>query len=993
MNEWHCFGTSRKVAAKTLPLLSHFTKHSTNSTQNKYNSGIQPYFPMHDFLEHGGEVFPEGIPMVMSLLQTKLHAPAPPSRNGRFSLVSRPRLLHKLNSGIGKKLTLICAPAGFGKSTLLREWIDQSAATGAELQAGVRTACAAAWLSLDAGDNDAIRFWTYFIAALQTLDPAIGKATLALLQSPQAVNHELVLTSLLNDVAERSDLLILVLDDYHLINTPAIHRALLFLLDHLPAQLHIVLSSRADPPLTLARWRGQGLLTELRIDDLRFTADEAAGFLEQVMGLQLSPEAIAALESRTEGWVAGLQLAALSLQGIRDRDHFITRFSGSNRYILDYLVEEVLSQQSEEIQHFLLQTSILEQMCGPLCDAVVSNRLNSAYSTSQEILEALEQANLFLIPLDDERHWFRYHHLFSDVLRIRLRKEQNGALADLHRRASIWHEETGQIEAAVSHALAIPDVDRAASLVESVAMTILLHHSLIYSARQLIEQIPLATIQLRPRLTLAYGITLSLFGQFDTTDELLANAAKARNLPDGDTEVAGGFLVLRSLLARFRLHPTQSLELAQQALENLPADDHVLRAAAFQNIGLAYIRQGKSLEGQQMLTQAAASALAGKANYLALVANEEIATEQRMRGQLTQAKRTCEGVLIQAVRWGANFTPAVGIIHIVLGEVLYERNELANAIHSLTEGLQMMRGTTEMNLLARGFATLAGAQRATGEADLALLTLQQGEDRLDQMQLAPAALLNASARLTAQRAQFMIHDGEIASAQQWAATTPLIGDTSHGCTQRHTLARLRIAQYQRDPQPRYLEEAKALLAHVAAVAEATGWMTYRIENLLLHAIIFQMQRERAAAQDALLHALTLGQSEGYVRTFVDEGEKLRPLLLELRLGLARKAADEQPPGLATYLEQLLTAMGPTPATKEMPVTSTLPTAQPLVEPLTEREIEILRLVDDGLSNNEIADKLIVTVGTVKKHLNNIFGKLGVTSRTQALAGARALNLF
>ncbi len=921
--------------------------------------------------------------MVMSLLQTKLHAPTSPNRNGRIRFVSRSRLLQKLNSGFGKKLTLVCAPAGFGKSTLLSEWIEQNVAIGVELQQGVHTPCSVAWLSLDAGDNDIVRFWTYVVAALQTIDTTIGQATLAQLQSPQSISHEMLLTSLLNDVAKRSDLLVLVVDDYHLIDMPAIHRTLLFLLEHLPPQLHVVLSSRADPPVTLARWRGQGQLTELRIDDLRFTPDEASDFLSQVMGLDLSSETIAALESRTEGWIAGLQLAALSLQGVEDREGFVTRFSGSNRYIVDYLMEEVLIQQPEEIQSFLLQTSILDQMCGPLCDALLQESGDGptpkgSLATSQQILERLEHANLFLIPLDDERIWFRYHHLFGDVLRHRLRKGPAGMVERLHRRASIWYEAVGQVEAAVSHALAMADVERAATLVEGVAMNMLLRQSKIHSARQIIERIPLSIIQLRPRLTLAYSITLALFGQFDAVDELFLNAAVARNCPDSATEVAGGILVVRSLLARFRGQPEHSFDLAQKGLEALPVDELVMRAAALQNIGLAYLRRGEYVKGQQTLTEAAALSIAGKAYYLALAIHEEIATAQALRGQLTQAKRTCEEVLIQAMRWGAQFVPAVGIIHIVLGEVLTERNELTKAAHSLTTGLQLIHGTTEMTLLARGFVALARVQWAEGKIDTALLTLQQGEDRLKQMQVSDNAALNARTRLQAQRAHLLIAQGEIAAAQQWADSTQLIGDNPHGCVQRHTLARIHIAQSQLDPQPRWLEEAQQLLTHASGVAESNGWMGHRIENLMLHSLMFYLQRDRSAAQNALVSALILGQPEGYIRTFLDQGEALRPLLLDLRLALVRKAINEQPEGLSAYIDRLLVALGSIPSPKIAPSTQKQPAAQALVEPLTEREIEILRLVADGLSNSEIADKLIVTVGTVKKHLNNIFGKLGVS---------------
>jgi LuxR family transcriptional regulator, maltose regulon positive regulatory protein len=970
--------------------LQSIHKHQQKSDTDRHKASIivtpsPPALP----LQQGG------IPVVMSLLQTKFHAPSPRSRNGRFSHVSRPRLLEKLNSGFGKKLTLVCAPPGFGKSTLLSEWGEQCTALGMKAPGGMLTPCAVTWLSLDSGDNDAVRFWTYFVAALQTLDANIGKSTLALLQSPQPLQPEFLLTSLLNDLADRSDLLLLILDDYHLINTPAIHQALTFLLERLPPQLHIVLSARADPPLMLARWRGQGQLTELRTDDLRFTDDEAANFLKEVMGLELSTMAIAALESRTEGWVAGLQLAALSLQNTADRENFITRFSGNNRYIVDYLVEEVLSRQPAEIHAFLLRTSILDRLSGPLCDAVVGQMGNqgSPSTSSQAILEKLEQANLFLIPLDDERTWFRYHHLFADVLRHRLRKDHLDMMPQLHRQASHWYEEAGQIEAAVSHALAVPEVERAATLVERVALTILLHHGQVVVVRSLIEQVPVAAIHARPRLTLAYGITLALFGQFEAVDELLSDASAALNSRDLSGEVEGGIVVLRSAIARFRGDMAQSLALAQQALEKLPANEYVLRAAALMNVGVAYLSRGDSVEGQRLLSEAISLSVAGQAAYIALAAFEELATHQARQGRLTKAKVTCNEALVQAMRWGIRVMPGVGITHIVAGEVLCEWNDLEGAIQELTDGLRLIQGTTEMNLLTRGYAALARAQRASGDAHAALLTLQQGEERLNQMQIAATSTIDARARLALQRAQLNVFQGDLAAALLWAETALLSAETLLGCAQRHTLVRLRLAQQQRDPQPYLLEEARQLLAQVCMVAEAKGWMGYIIENRILQALVFQAQRERVPAQDALIHALTLGEAEGYIRTFVDEGEAVRLLLLEVKLWLTRMALDGQQEKLSAYVDRLLTALGPARTTVEVPLSQTRPPNQTLVEPLTEREIEILRLVDNGLSNNEIAGKLIVTVGTVKKHLNNIFGKLGVSSRTQALVYGRAIEIL
>jgi LuxR family transcriptional regulator, maltose regulon positive regulatory protein len=951
--------------------------------------------------------------VLMPLLQTKLNVPGFHHPDGRSNYVSRQRLIKKLNSGFAKKLTLLCAPAGFGKSTLLVEWIKQGTDQGTIPHRGLPPSFGVAWLSLDPRDNDPIRFWSYVVAALQSIDAEIGVPTLALLQSPQSINQsmhpEVLLTPLLNDLAIHPDPFVLVLDDYHVINALAVHQALLFLLDHLPPLLHIVLSSRTEPPWPLARWRSQGQLVELHIDDLRFTPDEAACFLKEIMTLDLSATAISALETRTEGWIAGLQLAALSLQGVTDRDQFIARFSGSNRYIVDYLVEEVLSQQSEEMQSFLLKTSILEQLCGALCDTVVrqtgdgeggqieARSLSTNHSQtihSQTILEQLEHANLFLIPLDDERKWYRYHQLFAEVLRLRLRQNYPSLIPELHHRASLWYEGIGQIETAVGYALAVPDIERAATLVEGVAMAILLHRSEVLMMRKLMERLPIAIIHARPQLTLAYGIALALFGQFDAVEQLLFNASAALNSPDLPDEVTGGLMVLHSTIARFRGDMANAITFAQQALEKLPTYNHPLRAAAVMTIGVAHLQRGESLAGQQTLTEAITIAVASGAEYIALACLEELATYQARRGHLTQAKQICEEALAHAMRWGAHRMPAAGLAHIGIGEVLCERNELEGAMQSLRDGIHLLQGTTERSILARSHTALARAQRAKGDIESARLTLQRGGEWLVQMEISATA---ARAWLDAQQVRLAISQGDLTSGLSWSQTVQVGEESAVGYVQQLTLVRVRLAQYQHDPQPRWLTEATQLLTALLVAAETNGWMSHVIEIWLLAALVAHAQRARVAAQDALTHALALAEPEGYVRIFVDEGEPVRLMLLDLKLWLAPQRPDEAQ-RLLSYVNTLLGAMDTPQITQEKTTQEKASShehllIQNLVEPLTERELEILRLVNSGLSNNEIAALLIVTVGTVKKHLNNIFGKLGVGSRTQALVSARTLDLL
>jgi LuxR family transcriptional regulator, maltose regulon positive regulatory protein len=794
----------------------------------------------------------------------------------------------------------------------------------------------------------------------------------------------------------------LLLDDYHVINAQVIHEALTFLVDHLPPQIHLIITSRIDPPLPLERWRVRNQLVDVRADDLRFTPQESATFLNDVMGLTLSPTEITALETRTEGWIAGLQLAALSMQGRADVTGFIQSFSGSNRHVLSYLVEEVLNRRPPDTLNFLLQSSILDRMCAPLCDAVTGE------TEGQASLAKLEQANLFLIPLDDEGKWYRYHHLFAEVLRTRLQQTQPAIIPQLHQRASEWYAAAGQLEQAVSHALAMPDIERAATLIERVALTTLLHQGDILLVRRLVDRLPLAVVYVRPYLTLAYGIALALTGQFAAIEQLLAHAAVALNIPDLlaptlPTEVAGGITLLHATIARFRDDPDRALALAQQALQQLPIDSQIgqmLRAGAVLTRGSAYLQRGESLAGQQALAEAVALGLASGAGNLAMAAWEELATEQARQGRLAQTKRTCEQALTQVARWDVQMMPTASMAQIGIGEVLVEWNDLAGASQVLTQGLPLVQRTNETTMLARGYSALARCHCASGERGAAFTTLQQGEAWLTQMQIfAP----RAHAWLAAQQARLQVWQGNLAAALQWEQETHPVGTTMLAYLQQLTRVRLRLAQAARNPQGRFLQEATHILTPLLSTAETSGWDSHVIEILLLQALLEQAQGKRVAAQTTLMRTLSLAEPEGYLRIFVDEGELLRLMILDFGFWIAKQVHLENRASLSAYANKLL-ALFPIQQPSDQDVVGSQPGVssrsqnptskiQNLVDPLSTRELEVLQLVAAGLSNTEIAARLIVTTGTVKTHINHIFGKLGAESRIQVVVCARELGLL
>jgi LuxR family maltose regulon positive regulatory protein len=921
-------------------------------------------------------------PAALPLLVTKLFIPTP-----RPQLVPRPRLLERVQAGLRGKLTLLSAPAGFGKTTLLSAW--RATPSGGAMPL--------AWMSVDVEDNEPTRFWMYVIAAVETLYPALDTTAGALLRSPEPPPIEAIVTSLINAISPMAVDAALVLDDYHLISTPAIHASVAFLLEHLPQHLHLILLTRADPALPLTRLRARGELTELRAADLRFRADEAVAFLTDVMALPLTGAEVAALETRTEGWIAGLQLAALAMQSHTDRAGFVAAFSGSNRFVVDYLVEEVLARQPAHLQTFLLQTSILDRLCGSLCDALLLGGERGAHhgaqAYSQLVLHELERSNLFLVPLDDERHWYRYHHLFAEVLHARLRNGTTaGEVATLYQRASAWHEQTGLIGEAVRYAFLAQDVERAATLIEQYGMALILSSSDVSVVRAWVEQVPRALITARPRLAVITGIILGVMRQFDAVERLLADAAPALAAAELPVNIRGELATLRSTIARFQGESVGALNLAQQALDQLDPDNHGFRAIATINRGIASMERGELTAAKAALAEAIALGELGGL-WIALAALEELMSLQLRQGLLREMRRTSEEAIELSARLAERPIPAAGMGYVGIAEVYYQQDDLVGATQAATQGVDLLRGSTERLLLVRGYIVLAQISQTYGDRAGSLASIDRAEAWLAQTRITVPKYL---ALLAAYRARLWLLQGDLAAAARWGQECVLVGDPEVGYIQQLALVRLRLAQGQYDHGDPSLGDAHAILAQLLPAVEAHGWMRYLIECLMLQALACQAQADRSGALSAIQRALTLAEPEGYVRMFVDEGA---PMAVLLRVAHQHGVAP-------AYVARLLAAFPRTEFSglrtessglrieSQASLHSTLsPQPSVLAEPLSGRELEVLRLIAEGHSNQAIADRLVVAVSTVKKHVNNLYGKLDVQSRTQAVARARELKLL
>lgn len=921
-----------------------------------------------------------------ALLATKLYMP-PPRRN----LVRRPHLTERLSNGLRGPLTILVAPAGSGKTTVFAEWYaaQQESANG--------TSWPVAWLSLDAGDNDLARFLRYVVAALQTLRAGLGGFVLASLRSPQPPPVEALLTLLVNDLAALSDDVILVLDDYHVIEAPRVHHALIFLLEHLPPRVHLVIATRAEPPLPLARLRARDQMIELRADDLRFSGDEAAAFLTGTMGLHLSAQDAAMIETCTEGWIGGLQLAALALRG-REPGDLIAAYKGAHRYVLDFLADEVFDHQAADVRRFLLHTSVLDRLSGPLCDAVTAGtEYAAARGDGQAMLERLEAANLFLVPLDDTRTWYRYHHLFAHFLRERLRREKPALASDLHRRAGRWYEQQGLLAGAADHALAAADYAQAARLMERVITPMLWQHGELATLRHWLDQLPREVARTRPRLCLDLAWTLLWSTQVDAVETRLQDAEHALDTPDvatpppaGSAEphpptstqvLRGEIAAIRAQLARQQGEPAAAVALARQALADLPTDDRRVRGVTAGLLGSAYLSIGNAAAASQAFGEAVALSRGANTAILALITSGRLVLAQALHGQLHQAAETYRQTLELAASYGIAAS-ALGVAQVGMGEVLREWNDLDGAEDLLRQGIAhcaLAGGRTEMAV--DGALALARVLQARGNFAGALAALDKAEALGRDGRVAQYAERVAGARA---RLWLTATPGDVAAAMRWATgrdgTWRPDEPLDHvGLLDRLALARLRLRQGRHD-------EASALLQRLLSRAEGGGLTGSVIEILALHARLCMEQDQPARAMIALTRALALAEPEGYVRVFVDEGA---PMVTLLRQARARGVAPAYVAALLCACAAAETAANGVAAVGLIGGVS----AAPLVEPLSARELELLRLLAAGLSTPEIATQLFITTGTARNHLKSIYGKLDVHSRLQAVERARALNLL
>jgi LuxR family maltose regulon positive regulatory protein len=934
-------------------------------------------------------------PMSAPILTNKLFIPPP-----RPKAVRRLDLIERLNEGLSanRKLTLISAPAGFGKTTLVSEWI-------ATCQRPV------AWLSLDAGDNDPACFLTYLVAALQTVAPKIGEGALGALQSPQPPPIESILTSLLNEITNIPENFVLVLDDYHLIEAQPVDSDLTFLLEHLPPQMHLVIATREDPYLPLARLRARGQLTELRAADLRFTPSEAAEFLNRVMGLNLSAENIAALEIRTEGWIAGLQLAALSLQGREDIASFIQAFTGSHRFVLDYLGEEVLQHQPENIRSFLLQTAILERLCAPLCNAVTERE------DGKEMLDILERSNLFLIPLDEKRQWYRYHHLFTDVLQTHLMEAQTDWVASLHGRASAWYERNGLRSDAILHALAAKDFETAACLIELAWPAAEEGRIQITTWLGWVKTLPDELVFTRPVLNVWYAYALLGRGdieaadvRFKTAEQLLEPSDTIQVQPETPSiemvvvdqeqlkSLPAAIAVGRAYIAQALGNVPDTVRYASRVLELVPQGDHLRHGQASMLLGLTCWASG-DLEAADRVFADYTLKLRTAGNIPDAISTIVVLADIRLTlGHLHEAINTIDRLLKLLTEQGEPICPDTADLHRALSELHLEQGNLEVAAQHLQRSQELGEKADLPVWRYRWCIDRARLNETLGDLDGALAILDKAE------RLHIRSPLPDVRPISALKARIWVKQSRLAEALDWVRQQGLSpdDDISYLHEFEHiTLARVLVARYKNDPVHSSIHAAISLLDRLLQAAEEGNRMGSMIEILLMQALSYQAQGNIPTALVSLERALTLAEPEGYVRVFVDESKPMAELLTRIQPkdGTLR---------LKEYILKLLSAfdmyktIDPSDSTlRSTPVgeimsplfTHQVVSPQPLIEPLSKREMEVLSLLRSDLSGPEIARECMVSLSTLRTHTQNIYTKLGVSNRRAAVRRAEELDLL
>ena len=885
--------------------------------------------------------------MVDMILATKLYIPS-----ARFDKVPRPSLLEQLDAGTSGKLNLISAPAGFGKTSLARDWV-----------LGLNKPVA--WLSLDEKDNDLSRFFSYLIAALQQIDPSIGREIQGALFSVGSLPIHDFVTALVNEIAVTPSEFVLVLDDYHLIREISIHETLRSLLEHQPPQMHMVITTREDPPFPLARLRAQHQMNEIRAKHLRFSKEETDTFLNDLIGLDLSNEEVLTLTARTEGWIAGLQLAALSLRDQADRMAFVRAFSGTDRHIMDYLMDEVLSVQSPQIQTFLLRTSVLERFNGPLCDALIDGNEGDSQST----LELLEQANLFLLPLDNQRSWYRYHQLFADLLRARLQQSEPELVPRLHLEAAGWYEQNGFILEAVQHAFTAGDHGRAADIIEEYGhRRWSLNDSEFLS---LVGRLSIATLHLRPSLGIYHAWILFISGQYEATESLLRSLIEHIPPPDSSPEARG----MRSFVNLLLIYIAEmsGKELADElpdrrALEFVPEHHLGMRNSA--DVLYAYLldQRGDFNASEELLLNAVQRDIAANGYTAVPICISRIARNWILQGQLIEAASMCRKYIDYVQERGERRFFIAGNLYLVLSNVLREWNDLEGAEQMVQAGIQANEPWKLPQIDLLGYMAQARLLQARNDFDGALAVLEHLEPLIQGKSIAH----DMTTDLHALKVKLWLVKGDREKAWGYAG----LSHPFENLVFRHELDHILLARlYQSGGRQ---ADALDLLEHLAPLAESGGRNGRLVEILLLQALALASLNRTPQAYQKLQACLTLAEPQGYMRLFLEEGDGVRKLLSE-HLSSPTSANNE-------YARRILQAFVPT-------GTPLSHTNYELIDPLTRRELAVLKLICTGDSNQDIANKLVITISSVKKHTGNIYSKLGVGSRTQAIARAHQLNLI
>ena len=913
--------------------------------------------------------------MSVSLLSTKLYTP-----RRQPHAIARLRLTGTLLDGLQRPgaIALISAPAGFGKTTLLSEFVSQLRQP-------------AAWLSLDDGDNDPIRFWSYLIAACQAVAPTVGESASALLQSSPQVPEEAIPTILINDLARLDRKVVLIVDDYHVIHNPSIHAALSFLLEHLPASLYLVVSTRVDPPWPLARLRVRQQLVETRALDLRFNADETAAFLNQAMGLDLSAEDMTALEARTEGWIASLQLAALSMKGRSDASAFIRAFTGSHAYVAEYLVEEVLQRQPADVREFLLRTSILERMNGPLCEAV------SGQPDGAVRLRQVYQANLFLVPLDDRGEWFRYHQLFADLLRVRLRQDSTASLvAELQQRAMSWYEQAAMIPDAIGHALAKPDYPHAVQLVEQVALPMIMQ-AYVRTVEGWLQAIPSQYTSNTPRLDMALAwlhLLRSDPGQAQPYLDRLAAFFSAAGSAVEDPSLEGEWLAIRSRLCLTQGNPAESRLLANRALQMLPASELHIRSMASLNLATAceqLLEYDEAAAIYHRIVDAARGSGDATTEILGASAEARMLLQQ---GRLHAAFEAAREAVTRLETSGRS-NPFVATLYGELGQIYFYWHQLDDARtylerSSRTSGFsgytdpEIYRHLSEsrMHQMEGDWPSADREMQQAAELARAIPPAMIQEQIVSQQVRVDLAL----DRLPAAEAALQAHGFAFHPAFSYPALPPASKMTLPLALLYNSALRILLYRARRGDAAEDLERG---IAHAAPLLEASlhsSQVPAALETLLLRSQLRTALGDDEGSRADVTRALGLAEPEAFISPFVEEGPPVASAL---------RALCASPDARTPYIQRILASFpaGAPAAASPDPTSKPPDPMRALIEPLTPRELEVLQHIAAGDSNQAIADQLVITLSAVKKHTGNIFRKLNVSSRTQALVRARELGLL